>query len=160
MPEHFRAHGVASATLDAMRRACVIVGKAPVPGRAKTRLVPPLTNDDAAALYGAFLLDTVAVASELGWERLSVVHPRGSRASLAALLPQSVYLYEQPGDDLCDALSSAFAQHLANGFERVVLIGSDSPTLPASAIEDACAALDESDLSIGPSVDGGYYLIG
>jgi uncharacterized protein len=143
-----------------MRRACLIVGKAPVAGLAKTRLVPPLSNQDAADLYAAFLSDTVALASDLGWERVSVVHPRGDRSTLTDLLPPNVHLLEQPGTDLHDALASAFAHHLAHGFDRVVLIGSDSPTLPRDPVEQACAALEVADLSIGPSLDGGYYLIG
>jgi rSAM/selenodomain-associated transferase 1 len=140
-----------------MRRALLIVGKAPVPGRTKTRLVPPLSPDEAAELYRGFLLDCVSLGLELGWERVSVIHPAGSGDVLAALLPTRALLVEQAGHGLGDALSSAFARHVGEGFQRVVLIGSDNPTLP---IRTACAALDEHDLSIGPTVDGGYYLIG
>lgn len=143
-----------------MRRALIIVGKAPEAGITKTRLVPPLSATEAADLYRGFLLDCVEVGLGLGWERVSVVHPIGSRHALAGLLPPSICLLEQPGSGLADALSHAFASHLAEGFQHVVLIGSDNPTLPSRLIEEARGALDEHDVCIGPSTDGGYYLIG
>jgi rSAM/selenodomain-associated transferase 1 len=147
-------------TLPAMRRALIIVGKPPVPGRTKTRLVPPLSAEDAAALYRGFLLDSVALGLELGWEQVTVVHPRAGGQALAALLPAQVRLLEQPGQGLSDALPHAFATHLAESFGQVVLIGSDNPTLPRDFIEQASEALADHDLCIGPSTDGGYYLIG
>src|SRR5438105_11821830 len=133
-----------------MRRALLIVAKPPQPGRTKTRLVPPLTPDEAAELYGGFLLDCVSLGLNLGWERVSVVHPAGDRQALADLLPPSVSLVEQLGIGLGAALSSAFERHLADGFLRVVLISSDNPTLPLDPIREACDALGDHDVSIGP----------
>ena len=144
----------------AMRRALIVVGKAPEAGLTKTRLVPPLTAHEAAELYRAFLLDAIDLALRVGSERLSVVHPRGAAPGLNQLLPPVVHLLEQPGHGLGDALTFAFERHFQSGFERVVLIGSDNPTLPAELVEQAFAALETYDLSIGPSADGGYYLIG
>ena len=138
----------------------MIVGKAPRPGATKTRLVPPLTPEHAADLYRAFLLDTTHLACALDWDRVSVVHPRGHGQELGSLLDRRVHLVEQGGHGLADALVSALAAHFSEGFERVVLLGSDSPTLPLDAIHDACSALDSSDVSIGRTADGGYYLLG
>jgi rSAM/selenodomain-associated transferase 1 len=145
-----------------MRRALIVVGKAPVAGSAKTRLVPPLSAQDAADLYRGFLLDTLELAVSLGWETLSLVHPRGDAPLLAPLVAESpVRLLEQHADGLGDALTSAFARHFADGFDVAVLIGSDNPTLPRQPVEAACASLLEgADLTIGPTLDGGYYLIG
>lgn len=143
-----------------MRRALLIVGKAPEPGRTKTRLVPHLSPHEAADLYRGFLLDCVRLGLELGWEQVTVVHPAGDRKSLIELLPAQVALFEQSGQGLGNALSSAFDRHLADGCDRVVLIGSDNPTLPAEPIREACDALADHDLSIGSTTDGGYYLIG
>jgi uncharacterized protein len=143
-----------------MRRALIVVGKAPEPGLAKTRLVPPLTPQEAADLYRAFLLDAVDLGLSAGCDRVSVVHPRGAATVLSALLPPAVHLLEQRTRGLGEALAFAFRTHLDESFARVVLIGSDNPTLPASPIHQAFAALDTHDLSIGPSADGGYYLIG
>jgi rSAM/selenodomain-associated transferase 1 len=144
-----------------MRRACVIVAKAPEPGKAKTRLVPRLSPEDAAALYAGFLLDAVQLALGLHWERVSLIHPHGCGAALATLVPPDVELVEQPGQGLQAALSYAFEHHIqSERFDRVVLIGSDNPTLHLEPIETACRALDRADVSIGPTSDGGYYLLG
>jgi uncharacterized protein len=143
-----------------MRRVAVIVGKAPRPGLTKTRLIPTLSPEGAAALYRGLLLDSVQLGLGLGWEQVTVVHPQGDEPALSELLPPQVVLLEQPGHGLRDALRHAFAQHFAAGFERVVLIGSDSPTLSMQPLEDACSALKACDLSIGRSLDGGYYLLG
>ena len=143
-----------------MRRALLVVGKAPVPGRTKTRLVPPLSHRQAAALSEAFLRDTLDMAAELEWERIALVHPAGDGTALQALVRGDVKLFEQAGSGLGNALRDAFAWHLDAGFDRVVLIGSDNPTLPAAIVHEACRALDGCDLTVGPTLDGGYYLIG
>jgi rSAM/selenodomain-associated transferase 1 len=143
-----------------MRRVLIIVGKAPRAGHAKTRLVPPLSFEEAADLSRAFLLDTVELGLQLGWDCVSVVHPRGDRELLADLLPRQVRCVDQIGTGLGAALKGAFDQHFAQGFDRVVLIDSDSPTVPVAVIEAASDALHTHDVTIGPSVDGGYYLLG
>jgi rSAM/selenodomain-associated transferase 1 len=143
-------------------RALVVVGKAPAAGRTKTRLSPPLSPAQAADLSGAFLHDTIALAATAAWDRVSVVYPSTPDAErvLRAMLPPDVRLEAQRGDGLGAALADAFRSHLDAGFGRVVLIGSDNPTLPTSLLADADRALDTHDLVVGPSADGGYYLIG
>jgi uncharacterized protein len=145
-----------------MRRALVIVGKAPRPGRVKTRLVPPLSIEAAAALSGAFLLDTIETALSLGWECVSLIHPAEADEGplLRELVPPGVEVRTQAGAGLGDALRGAFADHFARGFERVVLVDSDSPTLPRRILEDAGRGLARHDVVLGPSLDGGYYLLG
>jgi uncharacterized protein len=146
-----------------VRRAVVIVSKAPRPGVSKTRLVPPLSEADAAGLAAAFLLDTCATALQTGWQRVSLVHPAGPEAIglLGRLLPPGVVPLAQPGRGLGEALAAAFASHFADGFEQVVLIGSDTPDLPASLLQAAAARLKHhADVAIGPAADGGYYLLG
>ena len=145
-----------------MSRALIVLGKAPQPGVTKTRLTPPLTPEQATALYSGFLQDTVAMALDLGWERVTVVYPPlpGAAEALAALLPRDVTLQPQPGEGLGAALAGAFRSHLDDGFGRVVLIGSDNPNLPRAYVETAVHALGSHDVVIGPTDDGGYYLIG
>ena len=143
-------------------RALVIVGKAPRAGQTKTRLSPPLAPAEAAELYRGFLQDTADMASRLGWERITVIHPgdAGEAGALASLLPGTVTLQAQSGVGLGAALAEAFRTHLAEGFGKVVLIGSDNPTLPAEILARAAEALTRCDLAVGPSADGGYYLVG
>jgi len=148
--------------VPAESRALVIVGKAPVAGRTKTRLSPTLSPDQAAELYRGFLQDTAGMALLLGWERVTLIHPADSGAAgvLASLLPGTILLRSQSGVGLGWALADAFRTHLAEGFGKVVLIGSDNPTLPAEIVARAADALTRCDLAIGPTADGGYYLIG
>jgi rSAM/selenodomain-associated transferase 1 len=145
-----------------MRRALIVVGKAPVAGSAKTRLVPPLTAEDAADLYRAFLLDTLDLATALDWEHISLVHPRGDGPLLALLLADTrVDLLAQPGAGLGEALAYAFERHFAEGYDAAILIGSDNPTLSAHPVRAAMTSLYAgADLTVGPTLDGGYYLIG
>lgn len=144
-----------------MKRSLVVIGKAPEAGRTKTRLTPPLTPEEAAGLYEAFLVDCVELGFQLDWERVSVVYAptAGARAALSRLLPRGTRLIAQPGTGLQAALSGAFEREIATGFDRVVLIGSDNPSLPKTIIEEASIRLDDCDVVIGPSTDGGYYLI-
>lgn len=144
-----------------MRRALIVIGKAPLPGRTKTRLIPPFSPEDAATLYQAFLLDTLTLASSLEWDQTSLIHPVGHGRALRGLVPDRVRLVEQEGTGLGDALGSAFKSEFARGCDSAILIGSDNPTLSAEPVAAAQRALDDgADLAIGPSVDGGYYLIG
>src|SRR5262245_31465488 len=144
-----------------MRRAVIVIGKAPLAGVTKTRLVPPLSSEDAATLYRAFLLDTLALALGLIWEQTSLIHPGGHGPALRGLVPDGIHLIEQTGTGLGDALAYAFEHQFAQGSESAILIGSDNPTLSAEPIAAAQRALDDgADLVIGPTSDGGYYLIG
>ena len=148
--------------MTSKRRAVVVIGKAPKPGSTKTRLCPPLTHAQAADLYSAFLSDCVDVALGIDWNCVSVIHPAddGARAALGALLPATVRLVSQRGSGLGDALTDAFDRHFAEGFDQVVLIGSDNPTIPVTVLEKAARALATHDVVLGPTEDGGYYLIG
>jgi rSAM/selenodomain-associated transferase 1 len=143
-------------------RGLVVVGKAPHAGSTKTRLSPPLSPADAADLYAAFLTDTLATALTLDWHSVTLVYPPAEDAgdALRALVQPTIGLKAQLGLGLGAALADAFASHFEAGFGRVVLIGSDNPSLPRRLIADADGALEDSDLVLGPSADGGYYLIG
>jgi rSAM/selenodomain-associated transferase 1 len=101
-------------------------------------------------------MDTLHLAGDLGWDRVSVVHPPAQ----PPYVPHGVDLLEQPVEGLGSALTFAFQQHFELGFESVVLIGSDNPTLTVEPILAADRALEEVDVAIGPTRDGGYYLIG
>lgn len=142
-------------------RLLLIMAKAPLPGAVKTRLCPPLTPGLAADLYRAFLRDTLATGASLPATALGVVHPPTTDdGALRALLPPGATLWPQRGRGLAAGLGGAFARGFAEGYRRVLIVSSDSPTLPAAVLTAAFAALADHDLVLGPTLDGGYYLIG
>jgi rSAM/selenodomain-associated transferase 1 len=142
-----------------VNRSVLIVAKAPVPGRAKTRLVPPLTAKQAAALQEALLLDTLE-ACRAEARDTAILHPDPSDApTLARLVGPDVPLVLQEGRGLGDALRLGMARRLAGG--PTALISSDIPGLPPGSITRAFTLLETEgrDVVLGPALDGGYWLI-
>jgi rSAM/selenodomain-associated transferase 1 len=146
--------------------ALAVMTKAPQAGRVKTRLTPPLSPDEAAALNVCFLRDTAAAISRTAnGERaqgIGVYTPIGAQAAYADILPEDFVLVPQRGEAFGERLGAATEDLLRLGFESVCLIDSDSPTVPAHAFARATEYLSEPTDSVvlGPSDDGGYYLIG
>ncbi|MDQ3547777.1 MAG: TIGR04282 family arsenosugar biosynthesis glycosyltransferase [Chloroflexota bacterium] len=144
-------------------RGLGIMGKAPVAGAVKTRLTPPLDGQQAALLYQAFLRDVLMVGLAVPECCVSLVYPPTTDESgLRSLLPPGVSLVPQHGAGLGEGLLGAFRQLWSRGASAVVLIGSDSPTLPLSLLVGAFMTMErgECDVVLGPADDGGYYLIG
>lgn len=135
--------------------------KHPEPGTVKTRLVPPLSHEQAGVLYAAFLSDLFARLGRLRGADLTIFHDGGTPADYAAFLPaQANFDFTlQRGDSLGERLEHAFATLLAGG-GRAAIIGSDSPDLPLRHIRRAFQKLKHKDVALGPASDGGYYLIG
>jgi rSAM/selenodomain-associated transferase 1 len=146
--------------------ALAVMTKAPRPGQVKTRLTPPLTPEEAAALNTCFLRDTTSAIAGLtskGKTRgIAVYTPVGAEASYAGILPDEFELVPQRGDAFGERLACATEDLLLLGFNSVCLIDSDSPTVPARAFSQAAHFLSEKKdaVVLGPSDDGGYYLIG
>jgi rSAM/selenodomain-associated transferase 1 len=140
-------------------RVVVVFAKRPAPGTVKTRMCPPFTPEQAAALYAAMLddvLETTAAAAEAaGAAAWLAVHPSDALGELAARHP-GFRAVPQCGADLAQRMERAVSNAAAAGFTAIVLRGSDNPALPASAIAAGLAALDEVDLAVGPDRDGGY----
>lgn len=138
--------------------------KVPEAGRVKTRLTPPLTPHEAAELNVRFLRDTANAISAAGEQTrgVGVYTPLGSEAAYRGILPDDFFLLAQRGDGFGERLSNAVADLLAAGFAACCLIDSDSPTVTAEAFCAAARELLQNDerIVIGPSDDGGYYLIG
>lgn len=145
-----------------------IMAKIPRSGRVKTRLVPPLTYQQASLLSQCFLRDVGAAIARAALAERSFVHgiavylPQGEEQILGGLLPPGFRLLLQRGGDLGERLFHATEDLLASGFESVCLVNSDSPTLPSAFLQQAALALQaEGDrVVLGPAADGGYYLIG
>lgn len=147
--------------------ALVIFAKAPIAGQVKTRLCPPLTGDEAATLHGSFVLDTLertrAAAAKLGLpvDRYLACAPSSALVFFKIMEErQAVALLDQEGDDLGARMNRAFETMFARGYRRVLIVGTDVPTLPLDHYAQALALLDRHDLVLGPALDGGYYLIG
>jgi rSAM/selenodomain-associated transferase 1 len=142
------------------------MAKAPRPGKVKTRLAPPLTLDQSAALNICFLKDTtenIAAVCESGTASGLISYtPVGDEALFNGILPATFALVPQRGDTFGERLLLAAEDILACGFGAVCLIDSDSPTVPAAAFEQAVAELARPGdrIVLGGSHDGGYYLIG
>jgi rSAM/selenodomain-associated transferase 1 len=142
--------------------ALVIMTKAPVPGETKTRLVPPLSPQEAAQVSQALLEDQLQNLSRFeGADLVLTYTPSSAREFFARLHPKEAS-FAQRGGDLGERMAYAFRHLLGAGFRRVVLIGGDLPPVPYVFLRDAFAALsdDSCDVVLGPALDGGYYLIG
>lgn len=143
-----------------------VMTKAPRAGRVKTRLTPPLTSEEAAALNTCFLRDTANAISSASAQCLArgigVYTPVGDESAYADILPTDFELIAQRGDAFGERLTNAVEDLRAVGFDAVCLIDSDSPTVPQTAYADAARILAQQGdrMVFGPSDDGGYYLIG
>jgi len=166
--------------------ALAVMTKAPQAGRVKTRLVPPLTPEEAAELNKCFLRDTAAAISSVcsgglrqpnaantqllpGAQKappqcgpVAVYTPVGAESAYIDVLPADFSLLPQRGDEFGERLYFAVEDLFKCGFDSLCLIDSDSPTVPAENFEQAVELLSTSEdrVVLGPSDDGGYYLIG
>lgn len=146
--------------MSARRAALLVFAKLPVPGTVKTRLTSLLTDAEAADLSEAFLRDGLDAYCTLPVDvRLCVDAP--PEAVPPGLAPDGVTLHAQHGDDLGARMLHAFVEAFVAGYERVAVIGADHPTLPTEFVALAFEELVEPlRIVIGPSDDGGYYLLG
>src|SRR5258708_18422361 len=147
------------------RCALALMAKVPFAGPVKTRLTPPLSPEEAATLSTCFLRDMTTNLFGMngdGTEGVVLYTPANAEGFLHDLLPDGFKLVAQRGETLGERLVNAATDLLSNGFESVCLINSDSPTLPAEILETAASLLaqDGDRVVLGPSEDGGYYLIG
>jgi hypothetical protein len=141
--------------------AVALFAKAPVPGRVKTRLTPPLSPEEAAAVARASLEDTLRRFPPRIAAPWTLFLDGGSDPALAAMARGAgVRVQPQGAGNLGDRLARAFARLHGEGARRVVAVGSDSPTLDPARIGEALDSLHAKEVVLGPTDDGGYYLIG
>src|ERR1700730_4325383 len=166
-PRHSVLDPAACAQSEEKFCALGIMTKAPRPGEVKTRLVPPLTSEDAAKLNICFLRDTaVAIAtacrSTARARGIGIYTPVGAEDAYIDILPPDFVLLPQRGDGFGERLASAAEDLFQCGFDTVCLIDSDSPTISADVYAEAVGLLSKPGdrVVLGPSDDGGYYLIG
>ena len=141
--------------------AVILFTKAPVPGAVKTRLCPPLTFDEAASLHGTLVLDTIERATGLPDVTLYVAGAPDLAHPFFKVLEgrYGARLLPQEGEDLGARMSGAMQKAFSLGHRRVVLIGTDLPNLTRGHLSEAVNDLGHHDLVLGPTLDGGYYLI-
>jgi uncharacterized protein len=149
-PAHFPGSG----------RTLVIMAKAPRPGTVKTRLAHRLPLEAVTDLYRCLLDDTMALALSLGNVDVAIMCPASDVEELTRLTHGEMPVVAQEGEGLAAGLTSVFAHFAASGQRRVVAFNSDSPHLPASVLENAFEELTGHDVVVGPTDDGGYYLVG
>ena len=143
--------------------ALVIMAKAPLPGEVKTRLVPPLSPEEAAELSRCLLLDLVEGLKSFQRADLFIAFTPVEHAAFFSETARGHFVcIPQRGRDLGERMKHIFEDLFSKGYRNIVVIGSDVPVFPPRFLQDAFAALENSDcrFTLGPSRDGGYYLIG
>jgi uncharacterized protein len=146
--------------------AVAIMAKASVAGAVKTRLVPPLSYEEAAELNTCCLMDVAAniaaAAAQVPLQGFAAYHPRGSERFFADLLPAGFKLLPPKEPTIGRSLFHAARDLLAAGYPSVCLVNADSPTLPTATLVETVQRLREPGdrAVVGPAADGGYYLIG
>lgn len=140
--------------------ALIVFGKIPEANKVKTRLTTLLSPREAASLYEAFLLDAIDVYTALDAD-VRLYFSNSVNTVPSHLRPRKVSVFEQTGDGLGARMANAFAETFVAGYQQIVIIGTDHPTLPDAFIQQAFSLLEAPrSIAIGPSDDGGYYLLG
>ena len=146
-------------------RVLVIMAKAPRPGAVKTRLTPGLSPEAVTDFYCCLLVDTLALARSLSDVEVAIMCPESDVEELARLLSSEASgsganVVAQKGEGLAAGLTSVFTYFAEGHRRRMIAFNSDSPHLPRSVLEDAFETLASHDIVVGPTHDGGYYLVG
>ena len=145
-----------------MRRTLVVMANAPIPGEVETGLCPPLSPDDAAGIYESFLMDTLEKAASVPDTHLVIYYtPDEALSVFREIVPCASGFLLQDGESTAEKLNYCFEQMCEPGVS-VVVVGTNSPTLPARSLELAFDVLasGEVDVVFGPAHNGGSYLIG
>ncbi len=141
----------------------IIFAREPSPGQVKTRLCPPLSGEAAARLYRCLLEDILEETARVpGLTPALSFTPDSAGTFFQELTPAGFFIFPQEGADLGSRLIRAFDRGWAAGFKTILIRNSDSPDLPTKMVTDAVQVLEskQADLVLGPSPDGGYYLVG
>ncbi len=142
-------------------RRIIVFAREPEAGKVKTRLKRHLTSRERVSLYKAFLRDALESARAVDCEERVIAYESSARPMFIKRVSKRLFsLNKQRGRDLGERMYNAFTSVKFHKADKTIIIGSDSPTLPPRIINKAFKMLDNSDVILGPSVDGGFYLIG
>jgi hypothetical protein len=136
------------------------MAKAPRAGTVKTRLASSLSPESVTDFYCCLLDDTLMLARSLGDVEVAIMCPESDVNELTQLAGNQASVIAQKGEGLAAGLTSVFAHFAVGKQPRVIAFNSDSPHLPRSVLEDAFETLAARDVVVGPTHDGGYYLVG
>ena len=145
------------------KEAIIIFTRFPIPGQAKTRLAPHLGEDRAAELQRSMTEHTIAEALKAKTIRtmaVEIYYEGGNRGKIEKWLGNSCSLYEQCYGDLGVKIFDAFTKSFRQGYEKVIIIGTDCPSLSSSLMLKGLDQLNNYNLVLGPAADGGFYLMG
>jgi rSAM/selenodomain-associated transferase 1 len=142
------------------RRCILLFLKAPERGKVKTRLSEVLGNGIALGLYQNFVADIIATLQTGRYNFRICFHPPDAENKVTDWIGHEYVLVPQWGNHIGERMANAFRKTFVDGFDHVLLIGTDLPDLPATVIDDAFESLEKNAAVIGPAFDGGYYLIG
>jgi rSAM/selenodomain-associated transferase 1 len=144
-----------------MKRHCLILFvKSPEAEGVKSRLAAAVGEKKTRRLYRCFVEDLLDSLDKGNYCLKLFYYPPDGQPVLSRWLGDDRCYEPQAGEDLGERMKDAFAKCFAEGFDKAILIGSDCPDLPREIIDKGFAALTSRDAVIGPSLDGGYYLIG
>jgi rSAM/selenodomain-associated transferase 1 len=147
-------------TSSSSSRVLGLFAKRPEPGYVKTRLAASVGAEPAARIAAAFLADTVQRLTQVDAQRILAYSPADALKYFTGIAATHFEVTPQADGDLGHRMAAFFMEQLAREIGPVVLVGTDSPTLPSALIEQAFRELATSDLVLGPATDGGYYLVG
>lgn len=144
-----------------MKKAWICMTRIPEAGRTKTRLMPLLSGEECAALHTAFLRDLAELSKAVDADFFVTYTPEGKGAGqLREIFPAARELFPQEGEELGARMHNAILRVLRMGYDACVLTGSDLPDMTVEHLESGFAALGTADVALGPTADGGYYLVG
>ena len=157
-----RSHGRNLPAPPPASAALIVFAKAPVAGQVKTRLSPPLTPDEAASLHGSLVLDLLERCQSLkGCDRILAGAPTPEHPFFGAMKTRfKIPVWDQVGHDLGGRMAHAFQAAFGSPYQAVLIVGTDIPGITVPLISIAFKSLQDHDVVVGPTVDGGYYLIG
>ncbi|MFA5008475.1 MAG: TIGR04282 family arsenosugar biosynthesis glycosyltransferase [Candidatus Omnitrophota bacterium] len=141
-------------------RCLIIFAKEPVKGKVKTRLLDCLTKNSCLKLYKAFLRDTLDVARAVKCEKKIIAYEANNEPVYLKRIGKDFSFYRQQGDNLGERMHNVFRSAEEEGGSKIIIIGSDSPTISPEFIEDGFTLLDNNDIVLGPARDRGLYLVG
>lgn len=144
----------------ALDQSILMFVKNPEEGMVKSRLASSIGDTVALDLYRCFVKDMMEMLTGAGYPFIIYFHPPYARNTIVQWLGDTHLLLPQTGENLGERMKNAFFEVFSKGYQNAILIGSDSPDLPGTLIEEAFLSLRDNGAVIGPSLDGGYYLIG